>query len=254
MEIITDTSKLREPSEPFKVFLDDKIAEEEKSVIEDIINKLKETFEQNSDLVALAAPQIGINRRIFGIKFNDQIKFFINPLIISKNKFEIIPETCSSLPGKEILIARPTDIRIVYTSESFSYEDNKLVDRGAALFDQMYNILDGVTPELFGLVSDPSTAGSIFSLSEEDFYELQKMYLEYCKTLGDNLNSDIQSDENLSKEYRKLKFSESVVAGKSTMVDQDLWAKEKARNRAINKMNKQHRKSEFKAFVAKKGK
>jgi peptide deformylase len=39
---------------------------------------------ENANILALAAPQIGHKVRIFGIRFNDTIKVFINPVITKK--------------------------------------------------------------------------------------------------------------------------------------------------------------------------
>ena len=39
------------------------------------------------------------------------------------------------MPGKEI-IARPEEITVVYYTDDFKYEENKLVGPAAAIFDQ----------------------------------------------------------------------------------------------------------------------
>jgi len=48
----------------------------------EIISALKHTIELNN-IVSLSAPAIGYNKRIFCIKFDTEIKTFINPIISS---------------------------------------------------------------------------------------------------------------------------------------------------------------------------
>ena len=76
--IIYDVDILSIPSEPL-TFLTEQGAKTEEG--EEIISKIKEVMEANTELLALSAPQIGINKRIFCLRFNDQIKTFINPII-----------------------------------------------------------------------------------------------------------------------------------------------------------------------------
>ncbi|MBO7697091.1 MAG: peptide deformylase [Acholeplasmatales bacterium] len=47
----------------------------------EIISALKHTIELNN-IVSLSAPAIGYDKRIFCIKFDTEIKTFINPVII----------------------------------------------------------------------------------------------------------------------------------------------------------------------------
>ena len=95
--IIIDVEKLSVPSEPL-TFLSETGAQTEEG--NEIINKIKEVMENDPTLLALAAPQIGINKRIFCLRFSDQIKTFINPIITKKKGLNIVIETCASMPGK----------------------------------------------------------------------------------------------------------------------------------------------------------
>lgn len=54
----------------------------ENNLMREIISALKHTIELNN-LVSLSAPAIGYNKRIFCIKFDTEIKTFINPIISS---------------------------------------------------------------------------------------------------------------------------------------------------------------------------
>ena len=87
-----------------------------------------ETME-NADGIGLAAPQIGISKRIFVVdgtmledeKMKNFKKVFINPTIISESgedwDFE---EGCLSIPNIRENISRKTDIEITYFDENWN--------------------------------------------------------------------------------------------------------------------------------------
>ena len=255
--IIYDIDKLSIPSEPL-TFLSEEGAKTEEG--KEIISKIKEVMENDPELLALSAPQIGINKRIFCLRFSDQIKTFINPIIIKKKGLNIVIETCASMPGKEIVIGRPEEITVVYYNDNFDYEDNKLIGAGASLFDQQAQLLDGVLPSELGLVSDIETDGKI---EESDMAEIIPFYRDtFLPSKLENLKQAIESDEEAAKAFNQLKFTEGVINGRIAVVESDeettkrAQAK-KAANKAIRSANaaeKALRKSEFKNFVNNKNK
>jgi len=123
-EIIKTIETLAVAAKPLQFLTDAGVEKEEgNSIIADI----KEIMAADEHILALSAPQIGIDARIFCIKFKDVIKTFINPIITKKTDYKIRPETCISMPGKEILITRPEDITVVYYTDEFKYEENRLL-------------------------------------------------------------------------------------------------------------------------------
>jgi peptide deformylase len=250
--IITNVETLSTPSEPLE-FLTEQGAQKEEGT--EIINKIKEVMEANSELLALSAPQIGIQKRIFCLRFNDQIKYFINPIITKKRGLKIVVETCASMPGKEIVIGRPDEVTVVYYNEDFNYEDNKLVGVGASLFDQQAQILDGVLPSELGLVSDIKEDGKI---EDADLAEIIPFYKDtFLPSKLASLKTAIESDETVAKEYQQLKFTEGVINGRIAVLEpEEETAKrakaKKAANKAIAGANKAERamqQAEFKNFV-----
>ena len=123
-KIRTHLKKLSIPSEPL-TFLTDQGPQTEEGI--KIISEIKKVMEKDESILALSAPQIGINKRIFCLRFNDQIKTFINPIITKKKGIIVAVETCASMPGKEIVVGRPEEITVVYYNDDFKYEDNKLI-------------------------------------------------------------------------------------------------------------------------------
>jgi peptide deformylase len=250
--IITNIDILSVPSEPL-TFLSEKGAETEEG--DGIIAKIKEVMEANPDLIALAAPQIGINKRIFCLRFNDQIKTFINPIITKKRGLNIVIENCASMPGKEIVIGRPEEVTVVYYNDEFKYEDNKLVGAAASLFDQQAQILDGVLPNELGLVSDIEIDGKV---EESDLAEIIPFYKNtFLPSRLESLKTAIEADESTAKDYRNLKFTEGVINGRITVVENEEETKKrskakKAANKAILNVGKAEaatQRAEFKNYV-----
>ena len=222
--IITDVEKLMQPSEPL-TFLTDSGAQTEEGL--EIISKIKEVMEKDESILALSAPQIGINKRIFCLRFNDQIKTFINPIITKKKGLNIIIEACASMPGKEIVIGRPEEVTVVYYNDDFKYEDNKLLGAAASMFDQQAQILDGVFPSELGLVSDIEADGKI---EEDDLVEIIPFYKDtFLPRKLAGLEKVISTDETASSDFRNLKFTEGVINGRITIVEPDEEADKRAK-------------------------
>jgi len=253
-EIITDIEKLAEAAKPLKFINEDGSFDKETGT--NIVNELREVLENTPNLLALSAPQIGIDARVIAIKFNDAIKFFINPVITKKLKYVIQGETFASMPGKEILITRPEEVTAVYYTEEFKYEDNKLLGLAARLFDQQAQLLDGVLPSELGLVSDIEYDGSLADLTEEEFKQVVEIYKQFIKSKISTLEKNIEEDADLAKEYRSLKFTESVINGKAAIVaadpkDLESYKKVQAGTALINKSISDQTKAYNRAQVAK---
>lgn len=214
-KIITDLDELRVPAEPLTFITKEGLNKEEG---QKIIDKLIEVLEANKNIISLAAPQIGINKRIFCIRFDDSIKVFINPVLIKKSGMIISPETFLELPDKEILIGRPKEITAVYYTKDFKYEENKFLDGAAKVFDQNMQLLDGILPDVLGLVSDIKEDGSLADLSENEIKELGEYYKNYVKVKLKALETTIKADKDLEKDYRSLKFSEGVINGRIQVI------------------------------------
>ena len=251
-QIIFDLEKLQQPSEPLTFLTESGVKAEEGN---GIISKIKSVMEANTELLALSAPQIGINKRIFCLRFNDQIKTFINPIVTKKKGLTFTVETCASMPNKEIVIGRPEEVTVVYYNEEFKYEDNKLLGVAASLFDQQAQILDGVMPSELGLVSDIEADGKI---EDADMEEIIKFYKDtFLPSKLAALNSVIEADAEAAKDFRQLMFTEGVINGRIAVVEsEEETAKrakaKKAANKAIVSMNKTEKavqKAEFTNFV-----
>ena len=97
--------------------------------------------------VGLAAPQVGILRRVFlvdvGVEENEIVEF-INPEIIETDGEQIGPEGCLSVPGKYGLVKRPYYAKVRAqdrNGEWFEAEGEELIGR---CFCHENDHLDGI--------------------------------------------------------------------------------------------------------------
>ena len=107
----------------------EKIDERLKTLINDMIDTLYE-----ADGVGLAAPQVGILKRLFIIDIYDGTgpKVFINPEILEMSGNQEGDEGCLSLPGKSGIVTRPMHVRVRAYDENmdeFVLEGEELLAR-----------------------------------------------------------------------------------------------------------------------------
>lgn len=251
--IVTNIEKLSIAAEPLK-FMTESGADKTEGT--EIINQLKEVMNAKPKLLALAAPQIGIKKRIFCLRFSDTIKVFIDPIVKQKKGITVALETCASMPGKEIIIGRPTEVSVIYYNEDFKYEDNKLVGVAAGLFDQQIQLLDGILPSELGMVSDIEEVGNI---TEDDLPEVIKFYQEtFLPTRIEEMQKLISTDEEMQKIYKNLQFTEAVVNGRVKVIESEAEAetREKAKKLAKDSLremglnNKKYKEASYKNYVA----
>lgn len=199
--IIKDVSKLCDRC-------DEAILQDEKT-LNQTINAIKLVL-KSEDMVALSAPQLGFNSRIFCIKFADgQIKTFINPLITKTEGVHLSREKCESIPDKEYLVLRHNDIVASYQLEDGKLDQNLFQGVVSEVFQQMCHLLDGVLISDFGLEILPE----FDSASQEEKDELIKSYLDSLEEQTTNLQNDIKDNPNLKQAQDAINFMAGVEAG-----------------------------------------
>lgn len=98
-----------------------------RELIEDMLDTM---YEANG--VGLAAPQVGILRRIAVIDVGDGPYVFINPRIIETSGEQTGDEGCLSVPGKAGVVTRPNYVKAVAYDENmeeFEVEGTELFAR-----------------------------------------------------------------------------------------------------------------------------
>ena len=71
-----------------------------------LLNDMKETL-IDSGGVGLAAPQVGILRRVVLVDTGDEMLELVNPTLVATDAEQEGPEGCLSVPGKYGLVKRP---------------------------------------------------------------------------------------------------------------------------------------------------
>ena len=119
-------------------------------LIESMFDSMK-----SSEGVGLAAPQIGLNIRLFIVDadiYADEEpelagfrKVFINADIYEYgDEEELFTEGCLSIPGIHEDVIRPTEIRIRYLDENFVEHDEHYSGMAARIIQHEYDHLDGI--------------------------------------------------------------------------------------------------------------
>lgn len=100
---------------------DDPILRKKSRVIEEIDERIKTIVEDmietmnKADGVGLAAPQVGILKRLCVIDVGDGPMIFINPTILSSEGEQVDEEACLSLPEQSGFVKRPESLVVEAT-------------------------------------------------------------------------------------------------------------------------------------------
>ena len=132
-----------------------------------LLDDMRETLIESGG-VGLAAPQVGILRRIFlvdvGLDGNEIVEF-INPEILETDGEQTGPEGCLSVPGKYGLVTRPYYAKVRAQDrygEWFEAEGEELIGR---CFCHEYDHLDGI---LYTEIMERFLTEEELNYSEED--------------------------------------------------------------------------------------
>ena len=139
-----DTEFLGKKSRPVTQ-LDDKLAV--------LVEDMRETLRKEVG-AGLAAPQVGILRRIFIADIHgdgSEYKEFINPEIISKTgKNDRYLEGCLSYPGRSFRIVRANKVKMRAQNVKGEFFDFVADDFVARCLQHEYDHLDGITIPMIG--------------------------------------------------------------------------------------------------------
>ena len=207
LKIITDLEKLSVRAEEVN-------PEEPVKKVSSVINDIKRTLKANKNLVALSAPQLGYNKRIFCIKFKgNEIMTFVNPLITKSTGSHLSRETNASLTA-EYIIPRSDSIVAMYQDEHGKIVENKFEDMASEMFEQMNQLLDGILLSDYGL----EVLDGFDDLSDEDRQTVLTSYIEYLKSFNVELDAEIESDVTTRDMKKAMEFMKSVALGETEVV------------------------------------
>lgn len=206
LKIVKDVEKLSKrasevnPDEPIKK-------------VTAVINDIKRTLKDHKDVVALCAPQLGYDKRIFCIKFKDTIMTFVNPMITHSEGQHFSRERNASLSA-EYIIPRSNTITAMYQDDHGNINENKFEEMAAEVFEQMCQMLDGVLLSDFGL----EVLEGFDNLGEDEKSEILSSYRDYLTNLGVKMDAEIEADKDLRQMKQAIDYMTSVAKGETEVV------------------------------------
>lgn len=124
------------------------IEKEETDIIKEVVNDLHETLMDFRDKYgvgrAIAAPQIGVFKRLIYM-YIDKPVVFINPILhFEDDEFMEVLDDCMSFPGLLVKVKRHRRCTIQF--KDIDYNDNKMKFEGdlSELLQHEYDHLDGI--------------------------------------------------------------------------------------------------------------
>jgi len=106
-------------------------------------NMLK--FMRENDGIGLAAPQIGISKRVFVMEVHGRERMCFNPeIIFSSDVLTEFPEGCLSFIGDQCIIKRPDTICVKYQDHQGNWIEDDMVGLEARCFQHELDHLDGI--------------------------------------------------------------------------------------------------------------
>ena len=124
-----------------------------------LLDDLKETVRAENG-AGLAAPQIGINKRVVVVDVAEGFYELVNPVIVSSKGEQTGPEGCLSVKGKQGTVTRPYKVKAEYRDRTG--KKHKLTAEGffARAVCHELDHLDGI------LYTD--IASEVYDISEEE--------------------------------------------------------------------------------------
>lgn len=215
MEIIKEIEKLEERCNEIQVIKGN-------NELRDLIIELKHTCIENK-LSGLCANQIGEKVRMFCLRFSDDdLRTFINPMIVNAKGWSLSKETCPNIEGTYLQI-RYSQITMAYTNPRGEMLSVKLDGQAAFISQQMIDLLNGVLVSDLGLKIDKDFEEA----SEEEKEEIIKMYLESLDFRSKQLKEEIEQDQTLKKINDGVNFMERVQKGEVQLESTPLTEEEK---------------------------
>ena len=98
----------------------------------------------DSEGVGLAAPQIGILRRVVLVDNGEEILELINPVLVETDGEQVGPEGCLSVPGKYGLVKRPYYAKVRAQDRNGEWYEAEGEELTARCFCHELDHLDGI--------------------------------------------------------------------------------------------------------------
>ncbi len=108
-----------------------------------LLDDMRETLEEAGG-VGLAAPQVGILRRVVIVDNGEEIVELVNPTLVETSGEQVGPEGCLSLPGKYGLVKRPNYAKVRAQDRDGNWFETDGEELTARCFCHELDHLDGI--------------------------------------------------------------------------------------------------------------
>ncbi|MFH0815081.1 MAG: peptide deformylase [Candidatus Falkowbacteria bacterium] len=135
------------------IFPDERLRKKAKRVILNEIKspKIKKLINEmgrlmlEQDGIGLAAPQVGMSKRLIIVATQTGVAVFINPKILSRSwKKETAEEGCLSVPGRSIRVRRSTKITVEFYDMNAEKQELNATGLFARVLQHEIDHLDGI--------------------------------------------------------------------------------------------------------------
>ena len=125
-----------------------------------LLDDMAETLEQANG-VGLAAPQIGILRRVVLVDTGEEVLELINPTLLETSGEQVGAEGCLSVPGKYGLVKRPNCAKVRAQDRNGNWYEAEGEELIARCFCHELDHLDGIvyTEVMERFLTDEELAG-----------------------------------------------------------------------------------------------
>ena len=118
----------------------DQVTDRTRMILQDMIDTMRE-----AEGVGLAAPQVGILRRMFVAEpIQGEVYCFVNPEIVSKEGEQECQEACLSVQGRYGLVDRPEKVKIRGLDMEGELQEYEFEGFHANVICHEYDHLDGI--------------------------------------------------------------------------------------------------------------
>lgn len=181
--------------------------------VQKIIADMQDVLRANTQLVAIAAPQVRHKVRIFCIRFsNSDIRTFINPLITYRKGTHLSREIQYGGSVQEYIVPRSDEINATYQTPTGSIESNKFLGMPGEVFQQMVDLLDGVLLSDYALEVIPG----FDEASDEEKQEVITYYLDTLRLKNDALDFQIKADKEAADLNKAIDLLTKIRTGEIT--------------------------------------
>lgn len=205
IEIIKDLDNLNKIGRCKEIDLEKELKE-----AREIISNIKRTLRKTDNVIALSAPALGFDRRIFCVDYSDnEIKTYINPVIMNAVGLQLSREVCSSIPGKEYIRPRNRVIDLIFQTPTAQIKTQRFEGVAACTIQHEIDHLEGITLDDIGLEID----SDFDEATDEERQEVIDMYLDSLDMKRKTLEKEIKDDPELNVISERLRFTEALARG-----------------------------------------